>query len=414
MSSKSPAECALITARDPFEKGAEQGFLVRHFFMNTLTHRDMEPAKLPPLDCVSGALVRPAEIGMQQEWLFQVLRTAAKRLRRQKSRPFYSVREVSRLCELSVGAVAACYERLEREGLINRMRGSGTILVGRVLTPRIPARAVVGILTNRYAMVANPDTRALDLELMECLSRRGYLADLIFYPGNFDEPDLVPYLLRRRLDVYILDKSGPGSRQNILSLRDRGIRAMALQDMDDPATLNAVTYGLDWSSAYRTLAKRWAECGIRRVMAPMKSELVHRAKPKGFEAIFEEAGIRVDFCNYDFGLLLKAVRRTGTGVAFLDRYRAGRICNRHPLEAERLMRRARVAFCRGPIYGPYLNFCGAKADLVVFSPTPVATEIAADVGRLSELSDGLRHIFQAELHEQVAFEDPAADQYTFH
>lgn len=413
MSSKSQAGYALLRACNPFNHWVACGFFVRHFFMNTLTHPAMESPKLPPLDCVPGAPVRPTEIGMQQEWLLKVLRNAAKRLRRQNSRPFYSVREVSRMSGLSVGAVAASYERLEREGLINRMRGSGTVLVGRVLTPRIPARAVVGILTNRYTMVANPDTRALDLELMECLSRRGYLADLIFYPGNFDEPDLVPYLLRRRLDVYILDKSGPGSRQNILSLRDRGIRAMALQDMDDPATLNAVTYGLDWSSAYRTLAKCWVDYGIRRVMAPMKSELIHRAKPEGFEAIFEEAGISVEFCSYDFTLLLKAVRRPGTGVAFLDRYRAGRICNRHPLEAERLMRRSRVAFCRGPIYVPYLNFCGVKADLVVFSPTPVATEIAADVGRLSELSDGLRHTFEAELRELVPFEDPAADQYAF-
>lgn len=368
----------------------------------------MDPADhLPPL-VGDPPVLRASSPGNRTSHLIDQVRHIARDLRGDKSRRFYSVREMATHFRVSVGTIAAIYQRLEQEGILARIRGSKTLLVGRQLSPRIPVRAVIGIVALRFSMIAHPDARELDMELIERLSRRGYVADLIFHTtGDINEPALVEHLVRHRVDFAIIRPTSLKIRQNILALRDHGIRTITIQDKLLTPDLPALIYQQDWAPAYEHLAHKWHSEGIRRVVVPMKPEFLSSLATTLFQSIFTAAGINVEFCTHDFATLLRAARSRRVGVAFLDRFRAGRICDRQPLEAERLLKSTRVAFCRGSVYVPYFSSRRLTADLVVFSSSRIADRIARDLGRTFDVGDGIRHVFTADFIENAPFQDPS-------
>jgi len=108
------------------------------------------------------------------------LRRAAENLRGEAARTFYSMREVSSFFGLPLRTVAFAYEQLEKEGILNRIRGSRTLLEGKTVAPRTSVRAVVGIPVWLHAIVVSPYSRAFNLELEESLRAHGFVADMIF------------------------------------------------------------------------------------------------------------------------------------------------------------------------------------------------------------------------------------------
>jgi len=363
---------------------------------------------LPPLKKALGKFSGFPEGISRQQVMTDLLRGIAKKLRSANSQPFYSMREVAGFFDAPLGTISLVYRALEREGIINRIRSSRTILVGKKVLTREAVRGVVGIPIWLHSIMLLVYTRTLAMELEEHLRRSGYVADLIFHSSKEEEaePEFATRLLRHRLDAVILHTPVAGCRQNILSLRERGVRILVIQRKEARRDLPAVIYLQDYQPAYQKMAAQWHQVGIRKVWLWTPIEHLHyKAEADTFRAILNRQGLEVESVQDEPGQLLQRIKqaksKTPVAVAFLDGTHSEKMCNCEPQLVEQISQIARLAFCVGSIGVPYLRSRKIRADLVDFSPTEIASRLAVDICRLSVLPDGVCHTFVAHYHEQA-------------
>jgi hypothetical protein len=369
-----------------------------------IVHRSLPPLK-KVLANFSGF---PANKSRQQV-MIDVLRTAAKRLKSAGSQPFYSMRETAVFFRAPLGTISLVYKALEREGLLNRIRSSRTMLVGKKVLPREAVRGVVGIPIWLHSIVLMVYTRTLAMELEEHLRRSGYVADIIFHAAKEEEaePEFATRLLRHRLDAVVLHTPVAGCRQNILSLRERGVRVLVIQRKEARLDLPAVIYLQDYQPAYQKMAEHWCRLGIRKVWLWSPLEHLHyKTEVDTFQSILNRRGLEIERVQDTPPQLLKRIRQGASkspmAVAFLDSTHSEEICNCEPEIIEQISQNARLAFCVGSIRVPYLHFRKIRADVVDFSPKEIASRLADDVCRLPVLPDGLCHTFVAHYYEQMS------------
>lgn len=318
-----------------------------------------------------------------QSALLKELRSAARQFRTKDSRPFYAMREVARFFHVPLRTVAIAYEQLELEGLLNRIRGSRTMLVGKTRSPRKPVRGIVGIPLWLHAFVVSPYSRYLHWELEERLRQCGFVADIVFFRGDeVAQAHFTERLLEHNLDYIIWHTPHPRAQQTLLSLKDSGVHQIIVQPADNPTSMPLPTYFQDWRSGYQQMGAHWASSGIRIVLTPKPVYLPSLRALKSFTATLEAAGLEVQLVEPSAEALLRAAQdlpQQDCGVAFLDQLGADTICNENPVEIEKLLEFCRVAFCRGPIHTPYFRHRDAKVDLVRFSPEEAANRIVNDL-----------------------------------
>ena len=345
----------------------------------------------------------------RQLTLLDALRKAAKLVRKQQSLPFYSMREMSDHFGIPLRTVALTYETLEHEGILNRIRGSKTILMGKNLSTRASVRAVVGIPVWLHAFVVSPYSRTVNMEIEERLRESGFVADLIFFRA--DEactPDFTMRLLRHNLDKIIWHTPHPHSTDILLSLKDHGVQQVIIQSNETPVTLPFPTYLQDWQPAYQKLAQAWQAAGIRRVLVPDPPYLPSKRALKLFSSAISNHGMEMELVDGSGAAFRRKVfgsrNKPEVGVAFMDHLGADAICNEDPIALEEMMKTFRVAFCRGPIRMPYFNCRSSKVDIVRFSAIEIATRVAQDLKQL-EPTPGIIHTFQATYYPQVELND---------
>lgn len=366
---------------------------------------------LPPLDeAFQDSLPLPDQesklVGLLNE-----LRKVAKRLRKKQSVPFYSMRDVGLYFSLPLRTVALAYQALEMEGLVSRIRGSKTMLVGKIIAPRSPVRGVVGIPAWLHALVVSPYSRALHVELEERLRESGFVADIIFFrEKEVYDPDFVQRLLHHNLDRVIWHSPHPLANNVLLSLKDHGIPQVTVQSTENPGSLPVPGYLQDWQFAYREMARAWYDVQIRKVIVPNPVYLPSKRALTFFTNTLARQGIEVDLVESNAEALQKRVfaepNRCTAAVAFLDQQGADTICNEEPVILEEIIKHFRVAFCRGPIRLPYFNHRPAKVDVVRFSAVEVADRIVKDLYNVTA-TEGVIHTFRANYHAQVALDNQA-------
>jgi len=363
---------------------------------------------LPPLKELLGDFSHFPAGKSHQQVIAEELRSVAEKVKSSNSQPFYSMREVADFFHVPLGTVSRVYKRLEREGVVNRIRSSHTMLVGKEVLPREAVRGVVGLYVWVHSMVLLAYTQTLVVEFEEHLRRSGYVADIIFHSEQDEEtkPEFATRLLLHRLDAVVLHTPLTGSRQNILSQRERGVRVLVVQRKDTQSDLPALIYLQDYHPAYQKMAERWHAAGIRKVWLYTPAEYLHnKAETNILKTILNRQGLDVESAQDDPHQMLKRIRqrtpKMSTALAFLDGTHSELICNREPLVIEQISRIARLAFCVGPTRVPYLQFRNIRADIIDFSPSEIASRLAYDIGRLSVLPDGICHTFIAHYHEQV-------------
>jgi len=361
---------------------------------------------LPPLADVIPSLPDSTSEGSRQLALLEAMRKAAKALRKKDSMPFYSMRQVASQFGLPLRTVALVYETLELEGILNRIRGSKTDLVGKTSSPRTPVRAIVGIPIWLHAMVVSPYSRVLHIEMEDRLRESGFVADFIFFRGEEgNEPDFAQRLLRHNLDKVIWHTPHPLASNVLLSLKDHGIQQIIIQSNESPTCIPVPTYLQDWQPSYREMAQVWRASGISRVVVPDPVYLPSKRAMKMFTATLAKHGLEVDVCESSASALQHKVsshrKKANIGVAFMDQLGADAICNEEPVILEEIINSVRVCFCRGPIRMPYFNHRLAKADIIRFSPVEIADRVIQDLKHL-QANDGVVHVFEASFNPQVS------------
>ncbi len=343
----------------------------------------------------------------RQQTLTDELRRQAKRLRRSTSTPFWSMREVAAFFGVPLGTVSVVYQALEREGILNRLRGAQTLLMGKSTISRNRVRGLVGLPIWLHSIMVLPYTRTFTMTIEEQLRQRGYVANVIFHHTKDEElsPEFALRLLRHKLDVVIWQNPSPGTKQNILSLRERGVRVLLLQRGERQTNIPAVVYQQDFQTAYQEMANKWKKSGVRRVLiwSPVAHLLHGKSEIDTFRFLMEQCGLATEVVEDTPGELLARLRKRGAavnhGIAFLDTTSSEQICNRDPQIIEEIGKHARLAFCVSMIRCPYLHARGVRADVVTLLPVEIASRLSADISKLAILPDGVQHTFTARYFE---------------
>ncbi|XHR29827.1 MAG: hypothetical protein ACFUZC_04585 [Chthoniobacteraceae bacterium] len=362
--------------------------------------------KLPPLRQAFPSFV-PFEAGQNQlQIITNLIRECATKQQRNEAQPFYTMREVAAFFSVSLRTIALSYETLDREGVLCRIRGSGTMLASRGAASRQLVNAVVGMPIWLRALIASPFECRLQMELEDKLRTRGFVADSIFFRTNEEcEPDFTDRLARHNLDVVIWHSPHPLSSHVLMSLRDRGIRLILLQSAEWPLSVPARTHLLEWHDAYQTMAKHWFGAGIRRVVIPEPEHLLSRRALLQLKPILEEYGLGVVKVAATATALTQHLLETGNGapsvLAFMDLETADSLCNGHPELIETISEQTRIAFCRGPVRVPRLMTKRICVDVVELNPETLAEGIVKDLCDVTQKQDGIRGAFRAEYHSQV-------------
>ncbi|MGB8353418.1 MAG: hypothetical protein WCD79_05995 [Chthoniobacteraceae bacterium] len=362
------------------------------------------PRSLPPLTKVFSNFVGFSEDNNKQRLLLDELRKAARRLKKPKSQPFYSMREVAGFFQTPLRTVAIAYETLEKEGLFNRVRSSQTQLIGSTDSTQNIVRGVVGIPIWLLSIVISPYTRVLHTGLEERLRKKGFVADLIFFRTGEDyEPDFADRLLRHNLNTLIWHTPHPLSSQVLLAVRDHGVRCIIMQPMEAQGSNIQPNYLMNWDPAYQALARSWQQSGIRRVFIPKPIYLPAQRALKNFVKLLDDSGMEVQQTEANAATLLEKTRNNKSSVvAFLDQQGADVLCNENPSTIEHILKIARVAFCRGPIRLPYFENRPVEVDIVGFSPLEIAGRIVDDLCDPSVHPNQAPRTFNAAYHPQQA------------
>jgi len=345
----------------------------------------------------------------KQRVVLDELKRVAKRLRKKKSQPFYSMREIATFFKASLRTVALAYEVLERESLLNRLRGSQTLLVGTAESTQNIVRGVVGIPLWLFSMVVSPFSRVMWMELEERLRKNGFVADFIFFRTGEDcMPDFGERLLRHNLNFVIWHTPHPLSSHVRLYMQDHGVREITIQLKDSPMSRFRPTYLMDWQPAYHVMAKSWHQAGIRRVLVPKPAFLLSQQAFKGFRKLLGDHGMDTQLVEPTASALFENIQPdVPTAVAFLDQQGADPLCNKNPTIIEQISKVARLAFCRGPIRLPYFEDRPIRVDIVGFSPIEMAERIAHDLCNQSRLHVDGAFTFEATYQPQRALSELA-------
>lgn len=360
---------------------------------------------LPPIEVAFGSFSGFDPAHSRRAALLRELRAVARRFRTKEARPFYAMRDVALHFGVPLRTVAVTYEELEMEGVLNRIRGSKTMLVGRTISPRKPIRALIGIPLWLHAIVLSPYSRLLHVELGDRLRQCGFVADIIFFRGEeTSSPEFAERLLQHNLDYVIWHTPHPSSSQVILSLKDNGVRQILVQPTDTLMSLALPTYLQDWQTAYREMAEDWCSLGIRDVILPGPIYAPSIKALKSFEATMREAGLKVSqVAGTAFAIREAAARlpQESTAIAFLDQSGADMICNEEPVIMEEVLAQYRVAFCRGPLRVPYFQKREVYVDLIRFSVYEIAGRIVQDIRDGLIPGKGCIHTFRAQYEPRV-------------
>lgn len=222
------------------------------------------PQELPPLSQAWPAERPLPDSPTRSHALLLALRELAERLRDRQARRFYSTRAVAGRFGVHQTTVVRVFAELEREGLLVRLRGSGTLLRPLRLQPRIPVRGVVGVPIWLLGHSLLSDWRVFFTQLEEHLRRRHYVADLIFYrmeePGH---PDFAERLIAHDLDALVWFKPLPAFTMNLQRLADGGVTVAVLPEKNIYLPFPAYSPSLE--AGTRQALAAWRRDGVSSV-----------------------------------------------------------------------------------------------------------------------------------------------------
>ncbi len=125
------------------------------------------------------------------EALFRLLRETARSGRMAQDQTFYSLREIATRFRLPLSLVYRAFIRLEKEGLLAKIRGSRTVLPGKEFDRHLYIRGVIGIPVSIFRFSAFADYREFVLVLRRKLRRHQFMSAAVFYQRDQNRADFL-------------------------------------------------------------------------------------------------------------------------------------------------------------------------------------------------------------------------------
>jgi len=303
---------------------------------------------LPPLPDVLERLP-PPEQGNRLDRTFETIRQVALACRVEESRPFYSMRDFERTLGVPLRTVALAYKRLEAEGMILRLRGSHTRLLGQTARPTASIISVIGWLENIFILRHYLWRRSFTRSIGDLLRKHHFTTDLLLHWEYEDrEYDLVDRVLLHLPDAAVWFHPFRPTRETIATLRDHGIRNLIVSDKEVPGIEADII--INWDPAYRQTLDYWQrKHGIRQVvMLEGNPHAAHRIRR--FEALAHEYGMECLHFPPERQvagrLLASPALRQPSGIVLLDEWAAVDFSLREPAAYLALIRRHRILYGR--------------------------------------------------------------------
>ena len=368
---------------------------------------------LPPLSELLKAYQALLPGRSRQQALTMAIRNIALSLQQDEPLIFYSIREIASGLSAPLRTTALAYEALDMEGLLHRMRGSYTLLLGKQAATRRPVNGVVGLPIWHTAMVTSPLEAVYQREMDEQLRSYGFVVDSIFFhTGEECEPNFATRLLRHHLDTLIWHSPHPLSSHVLLSLREHGVRLVLIQAQESRLSIPARTHLCDWQTAYHEMAANWRASGIMRVIIPRTTYLPSQRAIKGLLPILEAFGLETALIEPEQKALAEFFKDSDPqksktdALAFVDLSTADKLCNGYPDSIEKIAMHTRLAFCRGPVRIPRLATKRIRVDVVQLDPVSLVRSVVEDLRDPEQTHEGPRHTFAAKYSPQIIMHSP--------
>ena len=342
------------------------------------------------------------------ERLIEILRGVAVKNQREQPRAFYSVRQVASRFKVPISTVTRAYRHLEQEGLLNRVRGSKTILQGLHFDRHLSVRAFVGFPASLSAFVTLQDYRTFFIRIRRELRLRGFAAATAF----FEPPEAASDALSKRLKAYEVDtviwfQPGKEARETALHLADMGIRLLAVSN--DTFSPIPCRYQVRRESAIKTLLANWKSQKADGVTLVQSKDQRSAAMDEILHAILDELEIHWSVATYQAqrseAFLHELQRKKTGGIIFSSSALASKFSFRAPSAVADLLQAHRVALINGPVSMPFARVPEVRVDLVMVEWQLVAERIVNDLISQDAFQEAGPTVFEAEAKLRVPLSD---------
>ena len=343
------------------------------------------------------------------ERLIEILREVALKNQQEQPRAFYSLREVATRFNVPVSTVSRAYRHLEQEGLLNRVRGSKTILQGLQFDRQLSVRAFVGLPASLSEFVTIQAYRTFFIRIRRELRLRGFATAMLF----FDKAEAISDALAKRLKAYEIDtvvwfQPPKEAKETALRLSDLGIRLIGVAHHQVPTI--ACRYHVRRDAGIRALLEEWkARHAVERIILVQSDKQRTPAVEETLKAILEELAIKSSVASYQgqrSEAFLRKLRKAKTdGMIFSSAALASKFCFRSPNAVTELLQARRVAFISGPVSMPFATVPDVRVDLVTVDWQLVAEKIVDDLITQEAFKIPGQTVFEAEANLRVSLSD---------
>lgn len=287
---------------------------------------------------------------------------------------FYSTRDIARFFQISQNTAAFAVQRLEMDGLLCRIRGSHTVMLGYHIITRSRIRAVVGLMSWVFALRFSETQGALTRLLAEELWPHQIALDIIpHYDLGDHRPDLDETLKKHLVDFVVWPFPFAHHKEHILYLQDRGIRSLVIgvEGIRSPFKPDIL---VDFQSSYEEILQFWKkDLGIRKVIAVTPREFTPRKRIKLFATIAQRMGFDCSIETSSYTLpaeILEREKKGKVGIALLDEHSLVEFTFYAPPIFEELARRHRILFGNGAIKVPFVPNGELRVDRIFIPMMP--------------------------------------------
>jgi len=344
------------------------------------------------------------------ERLVEILRGVANKNQREQPRTFYSVRDIAKQFRVPLSTVSQAYRHLEQEGLLNRVRGSKTILQGLHFDRQLSVRAFVGLPASLSAFVTIQEYRTFFIKIRRELRLRGFATAMAF----FEKEEARTGTLTKRLKAYEVDtvlwfQPPREAKETALRLADMGIRLLGVAHDQFPVI--PCRYELRKERAIRDLLVDWRQQGTRHVTLAQWKDHRLPAVEETLHTLLDQLDIKstaVTFQAQRNEAFLRTLENSNsTGILFCSPGLASRFSFRCPDELTELLQRNRVAFLNGPPSMPFAKVPDVEVDLISLNWQVVAEQIVNELITQAAFFRSGPTIFEAEAKLRVPLSEVA-------
>jgi|GEM_PF-1991489 len=270
---------------------------------------------------------------------------------------FYASRDIARFFHVSQNTAALAVERLEQEGLLRRIRGSQTLMLGCRIITRTRIRAVAVLMSWVFAQRFSSFQINLNRTLAQALWPRQIALNIVpYYDLNAGEPDIDAVLRQHRIDFAIWPFPFPHHKEPMLALGDRGVRNLVI-GVEGASLPFQPDILIDLRTPYGQLLQYWREeHGIRRVVIVSPREFAPRQQIALFAKMAREAGFdaRLEPSTERLPGEILSREKEKVGIVLLDEHAAVEFTFYDPPAFTRLLERHRILYGQAGLHVPFV------------------------------------------------------------